>query len=233
MDKRFEKILKTSKAERLLLLLMAIAFIFILVVGIAEKTEASTSQENDTSILNNQFPGILRFHVIANSDSKEDQDLKLRVRDYVLERLQTEIKSEIEVKGYRADEYDVRQYIGSNLSRIEGWAEECLDLNDSSYGCKASVEVRHIPAKYYDDILFPEGNYEALTITIGEGKGQNWWCVVFPPLCLVDADEDESPYTDKLDMPESDKLELKFKLLELLEKYMTHQLERDGGLLFC
>ena len=222
MDKRFDKILKIRVSERILLLLMVVAFIFIFAVGIAEKTDAGTAKAEDSSYLQNQFPGIMRFHVIANSDSDEDQELKLKVRDYVLEHLQEEIKRDMEQSGYSTDEYDVRQYIGSNLDRIKEWAEEGLELNNSSYGCKASVGIRHIPAKYYDDILFPEGNYEALTITIGEGKGQNWWCVVFPPLCLVDADETESPYTDKLDMEESDKLELKFKLLELLEKYMTH-----------
>ena len=79
----------------------------------------------------------------------------------------------------------------------------------------ASTGIRHIPAKYYDELFFPEGNYEALTLSIGEGKGQNWWCVVFPPLCMVDSEN--SLYNEELGITEEDKLILKFKTQELID----------------
>ena len=81
---------------------------------------------------------------------------------------------------------------------------------------KAAIGVTAIPAKQYDDVYFPAGTYEALTITIGEGKGQNWWCVIFPPLCLVDAQE--SQYEELFDEDIEGRLVLKSKILELLQQ---------------
>lgn len=212
MDKRFEKIV---------IILMALSTVFLLGNGIAKGLAINTAGEKDEMYENplNDYPGIMRFHVIANSDSEEDQKLKLKVRDYVLERLQSELADEtLSVKASHGDDIlenkVIRRYIEDNLAKIESWGKEALHIYDSSYNCTASVGVRHIPAKYYDDVYFPEGNYEALTITIGEGNGQNWWCVVFPPLCLVDGEN--SPYTDKLDLSDGDKIKLKSKLLELM-----------------
>ena len=202
--KKFERILKCKASEKVLLLLMAFAFIFLLVAG-TFAPEYDTSQN-----LENQYPGLLRFHVVANSNSDEDQELKLKVRDYILQQLheQKEV-SDIE---------DMKLYISSNLNQIETWAKEGLAKYDSAYDCTASLGIRHIPAKYYDDILFPEGNYEALTITIGEGKGENWWCVVFPPLCLVDSEEDgNSTYTGEFDMDQQSKIQLRSKIKEMMD----------------
>ena len=206
MDKRF---------ERLLILLMAASFMFLVIFAAYDHAERKV--EN----LENQYPGILRFHVIANSDTVSDQNLKLKVRNYVLERLQKDLSNEMLLaKGSMGKDFDeaivMRRYIKNNLEKIQEWALQSLRLENSKYGCSVSIGVRHIPAKYYDDIFFPEGNYEALTITIGEGKGQNWWCVVFPPLCLVE--NDDSSYRSKLDMDESDKIQLKSKILEIMEE---------------
>ena len=206
MDKRF---------ERLLVFLMAMSFIFLFIIGTYNHAEGRTES------LENQYPGILRFHVIANSDTASDQNLKLKVRNYVLEHLQEDLSDEmILAKNSMGKDFDeaivMRRYIKNNLEKIQEWALQSLRLENSKYGCSVSIGVRHIPAKYYDDIFFPEGNYEALTITIGEGKGQNWWCVVFPPLCLVE--NDDSSYRSKLDMEDSDKIQLKSKILEIMEE---------------
>lgn len=205
MDKRFEKIL---------ILLMGLSFTFLIVQN------AISPADGQSTGLENQYPGIMRFHVIANSDTKEDQDLKLKVRDYVLTRLQDSLSKEMLLsEKSMGEEFSeslvMKQFIENNLKQIEGWAYEGLEANNSKYDCKVSIGVRHIPAKYYDEIFFPEGNYEALTITIGEGKGQNWWCVVFPPLCLVE--NDDSSYRSRLDMSEEDKIQLKSKILEIME----------------
>lgn len=206
MDKRF---------ERILIILMAASFMFLIILGTYNYAEGKMQS------LENQYPGILRFHVIANSDTVSDQNLKLKVRNYVLERLQHALGDEMALaKESMGEEFDesivMKKYIKSNLDTIEEWAFQALKLDNSNYDCKVTIGVRHIPAKYYDDIFFPEGNYEALTITIGEGKGQNWWCVVFPPLCLVE--NDDSSYRSKLDMDESEKLQLKSKILEIMEE---------------
>ncbi len=105
----------------------------------------------------------------------------------------------------------IREYVTCKLPLIEKWADEAVELYGYDYDTTASIGIRHIPAKYYDELFFPEGNYEALTISIGEGKGENWWCVVFPPLCLI-----ESAGAGEVDGDAQ--LVLKSKTKELLNK---------------
>lgn len=206
MDKRFEK---------LLTLLMALAVLILPILG-EPKMPASGTEQN----MVNDHPGIMRFHVIASSDSTEDQALKLAVRDYVLSHVEGEITeaiaaSEQSPSSQSSHSQIMRAYISSNLPRIEAWAEEEIRRQGFDYGAEASVGVRHIPAKYYGDLFFPEGNYEALNITLGKGRGQNWWCVVFPPLCLVDSED--SAYKEEFGISEEDRLILKFKTEEILK----------------
>ena len=213
MDKNFEKVL---------IGLMALAFIALPFLN----SSAQASEKGEGLIgsygLINEYPGIMRFHVVANSDSTEDQDLKLQVRDYVLSKVQDEITQQM-TSSYSdsasreplAQQKFIREYIEDNLPRIESWAKEAVISQGFDYDVTASTGIRHIPAKYYDELFFPEGNYEALTLSIGEGKGQNWWCVVFPPLCMVDSEN--SVYNEELGITEEDKLILKFKTQELID----------------
>ena len=213
MDKNFEKVL---------IGLMALAFIALPFLN----SSAQASEKGEGLIgsygLINEYPGIMRFHVVANSDSTEDQDLKLQVRDYVLSKVQEEITqqmtsshSDSASREPLAQQKFIREYIEDNLPRIESWAKEAVISQGFDYDVTASTGIRHIPAKYYDELFFPEGNYEALTLSIGEGKGQNWWCVVFPPLCMVDSEN--SVYNEELGITEEDKLILKFKTQELID----------------
>ena len=212
MDKNFDKIL---------IGLMAAAFIALPFLN----SSAQASEKGEGLIgsygLINEYPGIMRFHVVANSDSTEDQDLKTEVRDYVLSKVQEEITEQIEPSGSGSAAEEslthqklIREYIENNLPRIECWAEEVIASRGFDYEVTASTGIRHIPAKYYEEMFFPEGNYEALTLSIGQGKGQNWWCVVFPPLCMVGSEE--SAYSEELGITEEDRLVLKFKTEELL-----------------
>ena len=213
MDKNFEKVL---------IGLMALAFIALPFLN----SSAQASEKGEGLIgsygLINEYPGIMRFHVVANSDSTEDQDLKLQVRDYVLSKVQEEITQQM-TSSYSdsasreplAQQKFIREYIEDNLPRIESWAKEAVISQGFDYDVTASTGIRHIPAKYYDELFFPEGTYEALTLSIGEGKGQNWWCVVFPPLCMVDSEN--SVYNEELGITEEDKLILKFKTQELID----------------
>ena len=109
-----------------------------------------------------------------------------------------------------------RAYIKAHLPEIEAWAQDCLRAAGCSYTARAQYGVCAIPAKSYDDIYFPAGNYEALTITLGAGEGENWWCVVFPPLCMVDAAD--SAYKDNFHVDQQGRLVLKSKIRELLDK---------------
>ena len=123
---------------------------------------------------------VVRLHILANSDSEEDQALKLRVRDRVLERA-TEL---LEQTGDRREAADVLQ---SHLPELERIAAE--EISDCGYEYDVTAEVANtmFPTKEYDGFTLPAGEYLALRIIIGEGNGHNWWCVVFPRLCTTAA----------------------------------------------
>lgn len=161
----------------------------------------------------NNHEGIIRLHVIADSNNAGDQALKLKVRDAVLQYM--------EKQKDLTDVDETRKYLKDNLDRLEKIADGVIASEGYNYPAKADLGIRYIPQKTYGDITFPAGNYEALNITLGSGRGENWWCVLFPPLCLLDEGTDKK----KVDNAGSDsitdeqRLELKWKLLELLEDH--------------
>lgn len=168
----------------------------------------------------NEYAGILRFHVVANSDSKEDQELKLGVRDYVLPKIEKEIAAQM--TGEETSDGEIAEvYVEHNLERIKKWALKYVREKGADYKVTTELGVRAIPAKQYDDIFFPAGNYKALTITIGEGKGQNWWCVVFPPLCLIDCED--SAYKEKFGTDAKDRIVVKSKVKQMLQEHKTQK----------
>ncbi len=119
----------------------------------------------------------IRFRVIANSDSEEDQKLKMQVKD--------EIENELyKIIGNTKNIDTARNLINSNLDSIDKIMASYNVGYDISYG------DNYFPLKEYKGVNYPAGNYESLVITLGNGKGHNWWCVLFPPLCLLDEKED-------------------------------------------
>lgn len=118
---------------------------------------------------------ILRFHVLANSDSSKDQEEKLRVRDAVLDRMQILLHDE--------DREETIQSVEANLQQIEDAAQSVVPERK----VEASVVTDWFPEKTYGDCTFPEGDYKALRIEIGKADGHNWWCVLYPSLCFTDA----------------------------------------------
>ena len=186
----------------------------------------------------------LRFHVIANSDTAEDQELKLRVRGGLLEEINRDLSAytmtQTETTEGRVEltQEQVREYVSAHLEDIETKGEQIVRTLGEDYEVTASLEVCEIPEKTYEHVTFPEGTYEALNVTIGSGKGQNWWCVLFPPLCLVGVEpltSEAAAEAAALQLPEKYdplimaaeegartgqpvKLELRFKTLELLKR---------------
>lgn len=201
---------KKGKFERTVIILMVIALWMLAALNsyIPEKAEPADEHE-----------GILRFHVIANSDSARDQELKLGVRDYVLPKIEKEITSRM--AGADADCDIAEEYAEHNLERIKKWALRYVRDKGFDYDVTTEVGVKAIPAKQYDDLYFPAGNYKALTITIGEGKGQNWWCVVFPPLCLIDCENSE--YKEKFGTNAKDRIVLKSKIKQIIDKHESQE----------
>ncbi|MBQ6236518.1 MAG: stage II sporulation protein R [Clostridia bacterium] len=118
--------------------------------------------------------GVLRLHVIAASDSDEDQSAKLAVRDAILPLFE------------RAESYDdARAFLLSHGSEIQQTAEAVLKSRGLDDGVQLSLGTETFPDRVYDDVLFPAGAYDALCVRIGPAEGHNWWCVLFPPLCIV------------------------------------------------
>ena len=142
---------------------------------------------------------VLRFHVLANSDSDEDQALKLKVRDAVREVLE-ENMPEME------DAADTKAWIRTNIDAIEEISRETVDAEGAEYPVNAAVTTCWFPDKSYGDVTFPAGNYEALRIEIGAAEGHNWWCVLYPGLCFLD--------TTNAVVPEEGKQKLKNVLTE-------------------
>ncbi len=120
---------------------------------------------------------ILRFHVLANSDSKEDQELKLLVRDSVGAYLAPLLEE-------AADLEETEEIVYAHLDEITQTAREEICAQGYTYEVTAQLTVTNFPEKTYGDYTFPEGEYEALQIIIGEGEGHNWWCVLYPNMCF-------------------------------------------------
>lgn len=161
---------------------------------------------------------VIRLHVIANSDSPEDQALKLRVRDRVLARAQ-------EILEQSADMKQAEQALTAALPELTREARETLAAEGCAQPVQARLEPAEFPTKDYDGFSLPAGKYLALRVIIGQGAGQNWWCVVFPPLCTAaacdwqDAGRDAGLAEDDLSlMAEEDQgYQLRFRSVELWE----------------
>ena len=158
---------------------------------------------------------LVRLHVVAASDSEEDQAIKLRVRDAVLESVQTALTDVTDIRQARA-------YIEEHLPKIEAVANEVLAAAGCGDVAAVSLQVEEFAARVYDTFSLPAGLYDALRITIGPGEGRNWWCVVFPSLCLPATSqgfEDVAAgagFSDGLTGSLTGEYEVRFFLLDLL-----------------
>lgn len=153
--------------------------------------------------------GIVRLHIVAESDSKEDQAVKIKIRDRILEEMKN---------------FESAEEIEDNIMFFENVANSVLREEGFDYTAKAQFGVFEFPTKYYDGFALPKGEYTAVRVVLGEGEGKNWWCVLFPPLCMVDAatgDMDvmlKDTFGDNYSVVATDKnmhFKIKFKLAEL------------------
>ena len=161
------------------------------------------------------YDSTVRLHVIANSDSEEDQALKLKVRDAIVEQMST----------YNAKtKEEALDYINNDKENLKKIAEECI--KNEGFNNPVSIEIgeESYPTREYEDFTLPAGKYTSLRVIIGEGDGQNWWCVLYPPLCTsyaIELDKDE--YIDvgftkdqyNLITGNNKEYKVKFKLLEM------------------
>ena len=163
----------------------------------------------------NEHQGIIRMHVIANSNSQEDQRLKLKVRDKILAYVGENTKNNDSID-------ETRLFLMGHKQELADIAEAVVCENGYDYGIDVELGVRWIKEKNYGDITFPAGNYEALNITIGKGQGENWWCVLFPAVCLsACTKEDLSAYLDEDEVrliENGDGYAVRFKAIEIYQK---------------
>ncbi|MHC1681627.1 MAG: stage II sporulation protein R [Clostridiaceae bacterium] len=173
---------------------------------------------------------LIRFHVIANSDSDEDQALKLKVRDEILKYITPKLQNSKSLN-------ESREIIKNNDNKIKKIALDIIRKNGYNYNVTSTLGQFNFPVKEYGNIILPEGTYEAYRVVIGSGEGKNWWCVMFPPLCFVDLTkgevavketeaemkkvltEDEFKLVDKED--QENKIVLKSKVLEYAKKVFS------------
>ena len=164
------------------------------------------------------YENTLRLHVLANSDSTEDQTLKLLVRDAMVEetaKLSSECSNFSEAKNVYADNLEYLQKVAENVIRDEGEDDRVT----------VSLGEEYYPERQYGDIRLPSGRYNSLKVSIGESEGQNWWCVLFPPLCVEAAEAEEelvatgfTPNQIKvLTDSETPKYVIRFRILEWVE----------------
>ena len=182
---------------------------------------------NEKDIQHGIAEKILRFHVLANSDSNEDQALKLIVKDTLVTYLTPLVKD-------AADITQVRTIVTGQLTQLKELAQSTIRQQGCSYPVTVSLEETYFPLKIYGKFTFPPGYYQALRVKIGKAEGQNWWCVMFPPLCFVDetyniVDENSGDkLLQLLSNEEYDELlqkkvpvKIRFKLLDKIKELLT------------
>lgn len=160
--------------------------ISIVVTGFVVNARQSRMQQNLAE-------EVFRFHVLANSDSEEDQALKMQVKEAVLSYMKEEIPESDSVE-------TTKEWARGHLNAIVNLAEAVIREEGYAYEVMAEVTTCDFPDKTYGDITFPSGTYEALRIEIGEAEGQNWWCVLYPNLCFMDAVHAVVPEKGKKDL---------------------------------
>ena len=196
-------------------LLVILLFIYITISAISYTNAVCTDISSS----------VFRLHVIANSDSEEDQNLKYIVRDSILEYMNT-------LTNGLTSKDEIMEIASQNLENFKQIAQNTVYENGYDYQVSVEIGNFEFPTKTYGDVSFPLGFYDALRIKIGDAKGENWWCVMFPPLCFIDVSSGvvpneskeilESELTDEeyhLVTGEKTENQIKFKIVELLQNF--------------
>lgn len=164
--------------------------------------------------------GVLRLHILANSDSKADQQLKLNVRDKILAQSAELFKT-------ASNKQEAEKNVRAKLPEIVSIAQAEIKKEGYSYPVKAQLVNMYFTSRTYGKVTLPAGNYDAVRVTIGAAKGHNWWCVLFPPLCVPSVQKAESKKIDDIlspgevcivKNPGKPDVELKLKSVEFLEQ---------------
>ena len=188
---------------RKLKIFIPIFLILLLISGIAKPiiTSESISQK------------VFRLHILANSDSPYDQNLKLLVKDEIL-KLSTELFADAKSVN------DARHIAEDNIKAFENTAQQVVEANGYSYNISVTTDKEYFNTRKYDGFIMPAGEYNTLKIIIGNGEGHNWWCVMYPSVCISGCtdDFDEIMNDEEKEMLTSSKFIPKFKIIEIYER---------------
>nr|WP_180703723.1 stage II sporulation protein R [Romboutsia ilealis] len=210
-----------------ILILSLIAIISVMTISISgEVKKISTASEDYKDKL-------IRFHVIANSDSDEDQNLKLKVRDAIIDYLQPKLLESESIE-------ESESIIKKEYAELEKISKNIILENGYNYDIQVGIDYSEFPTKQYSNVILPAGEYKALRIIIGEGKGKNWWCVMFPPLCFVDEQkgiidkdtddklrevltEEEYELISQKTSKQMNRVQIKFKIAEIIQNIIKEK----------
>ncbi|MCR3758356.1 stage II sporulation protein R [Clostridium felsineum] len=216
------------KKKILMVIILAIFYIVFMSVNyVFANTEMNSSEDNVQMSIAKK---VIRFHVLANSDSGEDQSLKLKVRDAVINYMKPKLENSKDIN-------ESRKILINSDWAIRRIADKVIKENGYQYKVNTELAKVDFPVKSYGNIILPEGKYEAYRVLIGQAKGHNWWCVMFPPLCFTDITKGaiEEKKTDnemkKVLTPEEykvvcnykddGKIHVKFKIVEEMKKIIN------------
>lgn len=203
--------------------LFVIGFVTIMLICLLGHDKLTNAQKSVAEIQKGLADSIVRFHVVSAGDSEYEQSLKLLVKNSVLDLLSEEL---IDV----SSKEETLAIIEELTPQIISLAQSILRENNCNASVTAGIEKNFFPVKTYGDLTLPAGEYTALKIVLGEGEGTNWWCVLYPPLCFVDATygvvPDESKATfktilaeDEYDMIFGENVVFRFKIFKFLNKF--------------
>ena len=162
---------------------LALCLTFLLLGILLCMGQIRTEQE---SLAARIAPSVLRFHILANSDSDADQNIKLEIRSLILDYMQKSMDSD-------ATKEETVQWVSAHRPELTALADTYLKQHGFDYQSSLQITNDYFPARTYDNLVFPCGNYDAVRITLGSGNGHNWWCVLYPRFCFVDAACSEIP----------------------------------------
>ncbi|MDV5106850.1 stage II sporulation protein R [Clostridium perfringens] len=168
------------------ILFLGVICLFIVGSSLNTRQALGVTEEN---IVEDISEKLIRFHVLANSDSDIDQDLKLRVKDEVLKYISPILNESQSLEESR----EILKREDKNIIKI---VEDYIKSQGFDYTVETTLTRENFPVKEYGNIVLPQGEYEAYRILIGEGKGKNWWCVMFPPLCFIDVTKGQVAYDE-------------------------------------
>lgn len=231
-NERIKNILKINKNIKSQIILYSV-MLFIVLGLMAGYTYSQSCKINTFS--NDYKENLIRFHVLANSDSEEDQALKLKVRDKVISYLKPKLEDSESIS-------QSEKIILNEKDKLMDICKETIKQNGYNYDVSINLGYSKFPTKQYSSVVLPAGEYKSLKIIIGKGQGKNWWCVMFPPLCFVDeqnnvidkeTDEklkkvltkDEYELIVEKDKKNINNLQIKFKIVEVFQKILNLEKE--------